>query len=246
MKAAKAPVNATCVEMYKFCRMLAEKTGRKVRVPTTAEWEYAARSGTSNPDFIEKYAAQQSSSTRPLAVKSKPPNAWGLYDMLSTGWERVSDGTRILDRQDTVDPQHIPPEDCGKADPSHRHGHFGRGCCTRPAKSSISEAMPVAKRRTSVLCDSEWWWKGHEHWALLPGRAPGWACGSVPLAPPVPCVGGVSKRPLPANRKSRADPIPGLRYAPLLPEARWNVRPLPSTGKASSTWRSTCPSRRDR
>jgi hypothetical protein len=40
---------------------------------------------------------------------SKAPNAWGFYDMFSSGWERVSDGSAQLDRQDTVDPQHIPP-----------------------------------------------------------------------------------------------------------------------------------------
>ncbi len=49
--------------------------------------------------------------------------------MLSTGWERVSDGSDELDRQDTVDPQHIPPEDSGKADGKAKHGHFGKGNC---------------------------------------------------------------------------------------------------------------------
>ena len=126
VKLAKAPVNVSCIDMYKFCRMLAEKTGRKVRVPTAAEWEYVARSGTSSPDFIEKYASQNSGSTKPMVVKSKAPNAWGFYDILSTGWERVADISKVV-REDVVDPQHLPPEDCGKADPSHKHGHFGRG-----------------------------------------------------------------------------------------------------------------------
>ena len=52
-----------------------------------------------------------------MVVKSKRPNAWGFYDMLSSGWERVSDGSGQLDRQDTVDPQHIPPEDQGQGRP---------------------------------------------------------------------------------------------------------------------------------
>jgi hypothetical protein len=47
--------------------------------------------------------------------------------MLSTGWERVSDGTGELDRQDMVDPQHIPAEDSGKADRNAKHGHFAKG-----------------------------------------------------------------------------------------------------------------------
>ncbi len=126
-KAAKTPVNASCVDMYEFCRILSQTSGRKVRVPTGAEWEYAARVGTSNPAFREKYKDQDSSSEQPIAVKSKPCNPWGFYDMVSSGWERVSDGSSQLDRRDTVDPQHIPPEDQGKAERSRKHGHFGRG-----------------------------------------------------------------------------------------------------------------------
>ena len=126
-KAAKAPVNASCAGMYEFCRVLSKTSGRKVRVPTAAEWEYAARVGTSNPAFREKYKDQDSSGVGPLVVKSKPPNAWGFYDMVSSGWERVSDGSGQLDRQDMVDPQHIPPEDQGKGDPNRKHGHFGKG-----------------------------------------------------------------------------------------------------------------------
>ncbi len=126
-KAAKAPVNVSCVNMYEFCRILSEKAKRKVRVPTAAEWEYVARVGTSNPALLEKYQDQDGGSVQPMVVKSKRPNAWGFYDMLSSGWERVSDGSGQLDRQDTVDPQHIPPEDKGEPDKGRKHGHFGKG-----------------------------------------------------------------------------------------------------------------------
>ncbi len=126
-KVAKAPINASCADMYEFCRILSAKSGRTIRVPTAAEWEYAARVGTSNPAFREKYKDQDSSNVRPAAVKSKPPNAWGFYDMVSSGWERVSDSSAQLDRLDMVDPQHIPPEDQDKGDQNRKHGHFGRG-----------------------------------------------------------------------------------------------------------------------
>jgi len=134
-QSAKAPMNASCPQMVDFCRALSRKSGRKVRVPTAAEWEYAARVGTSNPTFREKYKDQDSSGVQPMVVKSKSPNAWGFYDMFSSGWERVSDGSAQLDRQDMVDPRHIPPEDQGQADPNRRHGHFGKG----NAQYSISE-----------------------------------------------------------------------------------------------------------
>ncbi len=121
----KAPANVSCVGIQEFCRRLSEKLGRKVRLPTAAEWDFAARVGTSNPTFAEKYVDQASDASKP--VKSKQPNAWGFYDMVSTGWERVSDSSQKIDRADTVDPQHIPPEDSGRADKRARHGHFAKG-----------------------------------------------------------------------------------------------------------------------
>jgi len=133
LKGPKLPVhNVSCADTYRFCRLLSEKCGRKVRTPTAAEWEYAARVGTSNPTFPEKYAAQDSNATSeynsaPLPVKSRQANAWGFHDMHSGWWERVSDGTAVLDRQDTVDPQHIPPEDAARATRSKKHGHMGKG-----------------------------------------------------------------------------------------------------------------------
>lgn len=126
-KAAKAPANLGCADMYRFCALLSAKTGRQVRIPTAAEWEYAARAGTSNPTFRERYVEQDSSAVKPMVVKAKPPNAWGFYDMSSSGWERVSDRSSLLDRQDTVDPRHLPAEDSGQAAPDRKHGHFGKG-----------------------------------------------------------------------------------------------------------------------
>jgi len=95
-----------------FCQKLSEKSGRKVRLPTDAEWEYAARVGTSNPGFAEKYREQNSSGPdgfkSPLRVKSKKPNPWGLYDMASCWWEITADKGMYNVRHAEVDP-HYPP-----------------------------------------------------------------------------------------------------------------------------------------
>jgi hypothetical protein len=132
LKGPQLPVhNVSCADMYKFCQILSAKTGRKIGIPTAAQWEYAARVGTSNPTFPERYADQNSNANSqygspPLPVKSKQPNAWGFYDMHSGWWERVSDAP-VLDHQDTVDPRHTPPEDQAEGTRSKKHTHVGKG-----------------------------------------------------------------------------------------------------------------------
>ncbi|HLW63889.1 MAG TPA: SUMF1/EgtB/PvdO family nonheme iron enzyme [Gemmataceae bacterium] len=113
VKDPQLPVqNPLFADTQRFCDILSEKNGKKVRLPTSAEWEYAARVGTSNPAFAEKYHEQNSSGPdgykSPLKVKSKKPSAWGLYDMASCWWEITGDKAMYHVRKAVVDP-HYPP-----------------------------------------------------------------------------------------------------------------------------------------
>ena len=104
--------NASWEDIQRFCRVLSEKNGRHVRLPTDGEWEYAARVGTSSPCFGEKYKEQRSfvgdSQGRCEPVRCRKPNAWGLYDMIKSGWELVSDYKADNVREKQVDPQGPP------------------------------------------------------------------------------------------------------------------------------------------
>ena len=107
-KGPRIPVTrVSSIDIRKFCRILSEKNNRNVRLPTQAEWEWAARVGTSNPPFNKKCANQINAGPDGktfLPVKSRQPNAWGLYDMICVcSWEIIRD-RRQFSRKDAVDP----------------------------------------------------------------------------------------------------------------------------------------------
>ena len=94
------PVNyVSWNDCQEFIKKLNQQTGKTFRLPTEAEWEYAARggnkrrgykySGSNNVGDVAWYDGNSNSKVHP--VKSKTQNELGLYDMSGNVWEWCQD-----------------------------------------------------------------------------------------------------------------------------------------------------------
>jgi len=104
-------VHIAWLDAQEYCKWLTQKTGIKHRLPTEAEWEYAARGGLKGKEYI--WGDEQEPEGQIMAniwqgrfprentekdgyyttapVGKFPPNGYGLFDMGGNVWEWCSD-----------------------------------------------------------------------------------------------------------------------------------------------------------
>lgn len=119
-----------------YCEWLSKKTGKKYRLPTEAEWQYAAIAGAEQtpaalgPDALSKVAwFWDNAEDKTHPVGKKEPNGWGLHDMLGNvaEWVTGRDGTPVAmggsyddDAEDvTVGSRKLPKPEWNATDPQN-------------------------------------------------------------------------------------------------------------------------------
>ena len=94
-------INVSWADAKAYAEWLSRKTGKPYRLPSEAEWEYAARAGTATAfSFGDSLTTQQANfdgspngenRQQTMPVGSFPPNAFGLHDMHGNVFEWIED-----------------------------------------------------------------------------------------------------------------------------------------------------------
>jgi formylglycine-generating enzyme required for sulfatase activity len=126
-------------DCQEFCEKMAELTGKPIRLPTEAEWEYACRAGTTSEYFsgngeealkrVGWYGGNSGRETHPVGEK-KAPNSWGLHDVHGNVWEWCQDLLGPLGSENVTDPVNLGDDDDDDDDDDvHGDARVLRGGC---------------------------------------------------------------------------------------------------------------------
>jgi len=102
-------------EGERFAAWLSKKTGKKYRIPTEAEWEYAARGGSQSAYWWgERYESGRVATGAPAQVGTHSANSFGLHDVTGNAREWVADCyvNNYVNAPD--DGRAVTEGDCGK------------------------------------------------------------------------------------------------------------------------------------
>ncbi|ANH82630.1 sulfatase-modifying factor [Niabella ginsenosidivorans] len=148
-----------------YCKWLYTKTGVFYRLPTEAEWEYAARAGSATPYFFgtdEKQLADyawyaQNSDNKYHKTGLKKPNPWGLYDIYGNVAEWVLDQYqpdfyKTLGKQ-AANPVRLPD----KRNPRIVRGGSFKDAAMELRSANRTESDPLWNRRDPQIPKSKWW-----------------------------------------------------------------------------------------
>lgn len=123
----------SCKDIQTFLKRLNDFTGQEFRLPTEAEWEYAANEGKARPpyrysgsndaDEVAWYGGNLDKRKGIRAYGQKKPNALGLYDMSGNYLEMCSD----IFAYNTSEPQVNPKGRNGNVCPPTQHSHVAKG-----------------------------------------------------------------------------------------------------------------------
>ena len=155
----------TQLAAVKFCEWLSAMTGHFYRLPTEAEWEYAARAGSSSAysfgddiNVLGEYAwFEGNSNEKYQMVGTKKPNAWGLHDMHGNVAEWTLDQyvpTTYSKRKKGIE---NPQEIAEKVYPKVVRGGSWMDAPRRLRSSARLPSSKNWKKRDPQIPKSKWW-----------------------------------------------------------------------------------------
>jgi len=110
----KPVINVNWDDAQRYVAWFSKLTGKTYRLLTEAEWEYAARAGSTTAYFWgdEIGDGKANWGSQPSSVGSFKPNAFGLYDMAGNVWQWVQDCYRVNDSGAPTDSSAWSTGDC--------------------------------------------------------------------------------------------------------------------------------------